>query len=158
MPYSFTVADCVYIEVMLCPIYCYYPIVVHTLAVLRKRGPKVDLGNVFQWSAAGIPYPFGRFSGWTKPDLTSIPFYSRKMQFSGHEHLRTRLVLSLLSGKSLKVTGIRSQDKDPGLRGSSTFRPEEPISTDRTTALPSYSKHLNFLQTTKFPSSGLSKK
>ena len=39
------------------------------------------------------------------------------MQFSGHEHLRTRLVLSLLSGKSLKVTGIRSQDKDPGLRG-----------------------------------------
>ena len=39
------------------------------------------------------------------------------MQFSGHEYLRTRLVLSLLSGKPLKVAGIRSQDKDPGLRG-----------------------------------------
>ncbi|KAG8843643.1 hypothetical protein FRB91_003220, partial [Serendipita sp. 411] len=38
------------------------------------------------------------------------------MQWNGHEHFRTRLVLSFMSGKAVKITGIRSMDKDPGLR------------------------------------------
>jgi RNA 3'-terminal phosphate cyclase-like protein len=40
------------------------------------------------------------------------------MQWTGHEHFRTRLVLSIISGKPVKITGIRSLDKDPGLRGN----------------------------------------
>ncbi|KAM6500366.1 RNA 3'-terminal phosphate cyclase/enolpyruvate transferase [Amanita muscaria] len=36
--------------------------------------------------------------------------------FSGHQHLRLRLVLSILSGKAVKVDKIRSEDKNPGLR------------------------------------------
>ncbi|EIN07226.1 18S rRNA biogenesis protein [Punctularia strigosozonata HHB-11173 SS5] len=36
--------------------------------------------------------------------------------FSGHEYLRQRLVLSILSGKPVKIDKIRPDDKDPGLR------------------------------------------
>lgn len=36
--------------------------------------------------------------------------------FSGHQHLRLRLVLSILSGKAVKIDKIRSDDKNPGLR------------------------------------------
>ncbi|KAH7103742.1 18S rRNA biogenesis protein [Auriculariales sp. MPI-PUGE-AT-0066] len=39
------------------------------------------------------------------------------LKFSGHEHLRTRLAMSLLSGKALRVDKIRPDDKNPGLRG-----------------------------------------
>ncbi|KAJ7509992.1 RNA 3'-terminal phosphate cyclase/enolpyruvate transferase [Mycena galericulata] len=39
------------------------------------------------------------------------------VQFSGHQHLRLRLVLSLLSGKAVRIDKIRSDDKNPGLRG-----------------------------------------
>ena len=35
----------------------------------------------------------------------------------GHGHLRQRLVLSLLSGKPVRIDGIRPEDKNPGLRG-----------------------------------------
>ncbi|KAG2020137.1 RNA-3'-phosphate cyclase [Coprinopsis cinerea AmutBmut pab1-1] len=38
------------------------------------------------------------------------------LAFSGHEHLRTRVVLSVLSGKQVKIDKIRSDDKNPGLR------------------------------------------
>ncbi|KAG8965422.1 hypothetical protein FRC05_003259 [Tulasnella sp. 425] len=38
------------------------------------------------------------------------------VKFSGHEHLRNRIVLSLLSGKPIRIDKIRSDDKDPGLR------------------------------------------
>lgn len=38
------------------------------------------------------------------------------IKFSGHEHLRNRIVLSLLSGKPIRIDKIRSDDKDPGLR------------------------------------------
>ncbi|KAJ7109495.1 RNA 3'-terminal phosphate cyclase/enolpyruvate transferase [Mycena epipterygia] len=38
------------------------------------------------------------------------------VQFSGHQHLRIRLVLSLLSGKAVRIDKIRSDDKNPGLR------------------------------------------
>ncbi|KIJ33512.1 hypothetical protein M422DRAFT_35428 [Sphaerobolus stellatus SS14] len=38
------------------------------------------------------------------------------VHFSGHLHLRTRLVLSILSGKPVRIDGIRSNDKNPGLR------------------------------------------
>ncbi|KAF8798189.1 18S rRNA biogenesis protein [Phlegmacium glaucopus] len=38
------------------------------------------------------------------------------VHFSGHQHLRSRLVLSILSGKHVRIDKIRSEDKNPGLR------------------------------------------
>ncbi|KAJ8519470.1 hypothetical protein ONZ45_g3595 [Pleurotus djamor] len=38
------------------------------------------------------------------------------VQFSGHQHLRYRLVLSILSGKPVRIDKIRTDDKNPGLR------------------------------------------
>ncbi|KAL5489816.1 hypothetical protein ACEPAI_4648 [Sanghuangporus weigelae] len=38
------------------------------------------------------------------------------LNFSGHLHFRHRLVLSVLSGKPVRIDRIRSEDKDPGLR------------------------------------------
>lgn len=42
---------------------------------------------------------------------------SQPIHFSGHQHLRSRLVLSILSGKHIRIDKIRSEDKNPGLRG-----------------------------------------
>jgi RNA 3'-terminal phosphate cyclase-like protein len=42
---------------------------------------------------------------------------SALLSFSGHQYLRHRLVLSILSGKAVKIDGIRPDDKNPGLRG-----------------------------------------
>lgn len=39
------------------------------------------------------------------------------LKYSGHLHLRTRLVLSILSGKTLRIDRIRPNDSNPGLRG-----------------------------------------
>ncbi|KIM48930.1 hypothetical protein M413DRAFT_59937 [Hebeloma cylindrosporum] len=41
---------------------------------------------------------------------------SSLLHFSGHQHLRNRLVLSILSGKHVRIDKIRSEDKNPGLR------------------------------------------
>ncbi|KAK2466770.1 hypothetical protein APHAL10511_001028 [Amanita phalloides] len=38
------------------------------------------------------------------------------VKFSGHQFLRSRLVLSILSGKAVKIDKIRPEDKNPGLR------------------------------------------
>ncbi|KAA1469467.1 18S rRNA biogenesis protein [Dentipellis sp. KUC8613] len=38
------------------------------------------------------------------------------LHFSGHESFRHRLVLSIISGKPLKIDKIRPDDKNPGLR------------------------------------------
>jgi RNA 3'-terminal phosphate cyclase-like protein len=38
------------------------------------------------------------------------------LRFSTHKHLRQRLVLSVLSGKSIRVDGIRTDDVHVGLR------------------------------------------
>ncbi|KIJ69265.1 hypothetical protein HYDPIDRAFT_172708 [Hydnomerulius pinastri MD-312] len=38
------------------------------------------------------------------------------VSYSGHQYLRQRLVLSILSGKPVRVDKIRSEDKNPGLR------------------------------------------
>lgn len=40
------------------------------------------------------------------------------LQFSGHQYLRHRLVLSILSGKPVRIDKIRPDDKNPGLRGA----------------------------------------
>lgn len=46
------------------------------------------------------------------------------VNFSGHQYLRQRLVLSILTGKHVRIDKIRSEDKDPGLRGvSSSLQP-----------------------------------
>ncbi|KAF8238567.1 18S rRNA biogenesis protein, partial [Tricholoma matsutake] len=37
------------------------------------------------------------------------------IHFSGHQHLRQRLVLSILSGKHVRIDKIRPEDKNPGL-------------------------------------------
>lgn len=39
------------------------------------------------------------------------------IHFSGHQHLRQRLVLSILSGKHVRIDKIRPEDKNPGLLG-----------------------------------------
>lgn len=39
------------------------------------------------------------------------------LHFSGHQHFRNRLVLSILSGKPIRIDKIRAEDKNPGLRG-----------------------------------------
>lgn len=44
----------------------------------------------------------------------------RALQFSGHQHFRQRLVLSLLSRKPVRIDEIRSHDEDPGLKGKYT--------------------------------------
>lgn len=36
--------------------------------------------------------------------------------FEGHRNFRLRLVLATLSGKPIKITKIRSQDLNPGLK------------------------------------------
>ncbi|KAG6868716.1 hypothetical protein C0993_011654 [Termitomyces sp. T159_Od127] len=41
---------------------------------------------------------------------------SNLLHFSGHQHFRTRLVLSILSGRHVKIDRIRPEDKNPGLR------------------------------------------
>lgn len=41
------------------------------------------------------------------------------LSFSGHENLRHRLVLSILSGRPVRIDKIRSTDANPGLRGPS---------------------------------------
>lgn len=38
------------------------------------------------------------------------------LHFSGHQYLRHRLVLSIISGKPVKIDKIRPEDKNPGLR------------------------------------------
>lgn len=54
---------------------------------------------------------------WQKPFNFDGPMSSSLLAFSGHQHLRHRLVLSLLSGKHVKIDKIRPDDKNPGLRG-----------------------------------------
>lgn len=39
------------------------------------------------------------------------------VQFSGHQFLRHRLVLSILSGRPVRIDKIRSDEKNPGLAG-----------------------------------------
>ena len=43
------------------------------------------------------------------------------LHFSGHQYLRHRLVLGILSGKPVRIDKIRSDDKNPGLRGALAF-------------------------------------
>lgn len=43
------------------------------------------------------------------------------MIFEGCSNFRTRIILSLLSGKPVKIRNIRSQENEPGLQGKNTF-------------------------------------
>ena len=43
---------------------------------------------------------------------------SSSLHYSGHLYFRHRLVLSILSGKSIKIDKIRPGDKNPGLCGA----------------------------------------
>ena len=38
------------------------------------------------------------------------------LRFTGHRHLRTRLLLSILSGRAIRIDGLRSDDVNVGLR------------------------------------------
>lgn len=39
------------------------------------------------------------------------------LYYEGCNYLKNRLILSTLSGKSIRIVDIRSGDDDPGLRG-----------------------------------------
>lgn len=41
---------------------------------------------------------------------------SKPVSFTGHDDFRLRIVLSTLSGRAVKISGIRSDDLEPGLR------------------------------------------
>ncbi|CAG8520387.1 5725_t:CDS:2 [Racocetra persica] len=41
---------------------------------------------------------------------------SKVLKFSGHNYFRQRLILATLSGKTVKIDKIRSNDSDPGLK------------------------------------------
>jgi hypothetical protein len=43
---------------------------------------------------------------------------SRIIKFEGHQYFRQRLILSALSGRIIRIEKIRSNDENPGLRGS----------------------------------------
>ncbi|KAF8844489.1 18S rRNA biogenesis protein [Paxillus ammoniavirescens] len=45
-----------------------------------------------------------------------MPQTGPTVTYSGHQYLRQRLVLSILSGKPVRIDKIRSEDKNPGLR------------------------------------------
>ena len=53
-----------------------------------------------------------------RPSPSGMALSDTVLHFSGHQHLRHRLVLSILSGKPVRIDKIRSDDKDPGLRGA----------------------------------------
>lgn len=46
-----------------------------------------------------------------------MAFKSTDMNFKGSNYFRQRLLLSVLTGKPLTISEIRSQDDEPGLRG-----------------------------------------
>jgi RNA 3'-terminal phosphate cyclase-like protein len=43
---------------------------------------------------------------------------SNILKFEGYNYLRQRLILATLSGKPVRIEKIRSDDENPGLRGS----------------------------------------
>lgn len=53
------------------------------------------------------------------------------LSFSSHEHFRHRLVLSILSGRPVRIDKIRPTDANPGLRGPSMFGRIETLLTSR---------------------------
>ena len=53
------------------------------------------------------------------PPRATINGSRKVLTFRGHQHLRQRIVLSVLSGKSVKIEGIRQDEVDIGLRGKS---------------------------------------
>lgn len=50
------------------------------------------------------------------PAASSSRPKSDLLRFTGHAHLRQRILLSILSGKSIRIDGIRSDDVSVGLR------------------------------------------
>jgi len=44
----------------------------------------------------------------------------KPLVFQGHQFLRQRLLLSILSGRPIKVEKIRSDHSEPGLKGQTT--------------------------------------
>jgi RNA 3'-terminal phosphate cyclase-like protein len=66
------------------------------------------------------------------------------LKFRGHQHLRLRLVLAIISGKAVQIDGIRSNEKDPGLRGAWFPRLVSQELTSATRKLPDY--EVNFLR------------
>ena len=52
---------------------------------------------------------------------------SSSLYYSGHLYLRQRLVLSILSGKTIKIDKIYAGDKNPGLCGALSEAQRMPI-------------------------------
>lgn len=52
------------------------------------------------------------------PKHASLNSSGRKIiRYRGHQHLRQRLILSILSGKSVRIDGIREDEVEVGLKG-----------------------------------------
>lgn len=47
---------------------------------------------------------------------------SNVLSFKGSNYMRQRLVLSIVSGKSIKITDIRTREDEPGLKGEFEVR------------------------------------
>jgi hypothetical protein len=61
-------------------------------------------------------HPTARSTGNMAPTASSSRPKSDLLRFTGHAHLRQRVLLSILSGKSIRIDGIRSDDVSVGLR------------------------------------------
>jgi hypothetical protein len=48
-------------------------------------------------------------------------FGMKPLVFQGHRYLRQRLLLSILSGRPVKIEKIRSDSSEPGLKGDSSW-------------------------------------
>ncbi|QRW20070.1 RNA 3'-terminal phosphate cyclase-like protein [Rhizoctonia solani] len=55
--------------------------------------------------------------GCVKFDLMPSTTTPNLVRFTGHNYFRQRITLSILSGKAVRIDGIRPDDQNPGLRG-----------------------------------------
>jgi hypothetical protein len=61
--------------------------------------------------------PVNKATARTAPPRATINGTRRVLTYRGHQFLRQRVVLSVLSGKSVKIEGIRADEVEIGLRG-----------------------------------------
>lgn len=80
---------------------------------------KLAAANAPRMPVIGRVLPFLCKPSCTRP---SMAHSGQVSSFSGHQYLRQRLVLSVLSGKPVRIDKIRSDDKNPGLQGPFTNR------------------------------------
>jgi hypothetical protein len=91
-------------------------------SVCGGHGSRTQRGGQFEMRVTDRRAPSARDPPFTTRSLRIFYFYylataMSTLHYSGHLHFRHRLVLSVLSGKALKIEKIRPGDNNPGLRG-----------------------------------------